>query len=102
MPIRYYNEPLPTMTDANGNPISVSKYPFYRADKGDTVFLHGYGRPDNKKSFCGDGKVILYFISDDDMKEKNWKEIVDYQIYDYKITLTENELDETHWIYNLR
>jgi RHS repeat-associated protein len=47
---------------------------------------------------CKDKKLRIFFIKEEIMREHSWEEICSKQLYEKKITLTEEELQQNNWV----
>jgi hypothetical protein len=88
--------------DQYGNEMEFPKFPFYRVDPGDSSYFRGYGNLKRPRIHCKEGKLNLFFISEEDMRERTWAEIVEYQIYSHKYSLSQKELDSLNWVVDFR
>ena len=74
-------------------------YPNYRIEKdsiGYVIFREK--KVEHAIKRCKDHKLRLFFISESTMRNYSWEEICKHNLYEKKLTLTEEELKENDWI----
>ena len=86
--------------DQHGNKKQFPKFPRYRLDPGDTALFPGYGTLNKPRIRCKGGKLNLFFISEMDMRTRTWEDISREQIYSYKHSFSQKELDSLGWLVN--
>lgn len=86
--------------DKLGNPIFSSiVQPGYRIDAYDVGKKMIWGTRNNPEFPDGVKEITLFFITEKTMRENNWRQIYDGQLYESKVTLTEDELKSKCWRY---
>lgn len=86
--------------DEFGNKKNGKFYPNDRLEPSDTAFFGGYGKnPKKPKIICEKGRLNLFFISESDMRDRTWEEISRDQIYSYKRSFSQKELDSLNWVF---
>lgn len=84
--------------DSEGNKINDTLfYPNYRINAHSHGSIGVWGSPKQPMLFCNDKKIRLYFITEEIMRTKNWKEICQSQIYQRMMILTQSQLDVLNW-----
>lgn len=87
------------MLDALGNPIkSGFVSPEYRINAYDLGSLVIGGSAENPSLLCKENIVTLFFIKEKTMRSYDWKEIYKKQIFEKKVTITKEELENNNWI----
>lgn len=94
------------MKDAYGNSVEPRfATPSYRINAYDIGSLKGglegrlWNTSSKKRLPCKENKMTLYFITEKTMRNYDWGDIHRNQLYVKKITLTEDELVKTNWLY---
>ena len=94
------------MKDAYGNSVEPQfTSPSYRINAYDIGSLKGglegklWNTSPKKRLSCKENKITLFIITEKTMRNYDWKDIYKNQLYAKKITLTEDELVKTNWLY---
>jgi hypothetical protein len=96
----YFDNDNKSMQDAAGNPLqSGFTSPEYRINAYEVGSLHISGSRKKPHLPCEGIDVTLFFITEKTMRNYDWEEIYEHQLFIKKITLTEEELENTNWIY---
>ena len=88
------------MKDVLGNPIEphfVS--PDYRINAYYSGSIAIWGTPYNPSLPCDEKKATLFFITEKTMRNYDWEEIYENQMFVKKVILTEEELKNMNWKY---
>lgn len=83
--------------DECGNRMRDTIAPNYRVNAYSWGTLSGFGNAENPKITCGNNKLRLYFIKEATMRTKSWKEIYKGQLYEKKMVLTQQQLNNLCW-----
>jgi hypothetical protein len=100
------------ITDVFGETIRTGLDTTYTFDSGVSVYLSnrieaeaityisfpGTHRDIFTRKICTDGKLRLFIISENIVRQYGWEEICSKQLYEKKITLTEEELQQNNWV----
>lgn len=84
-------------TDASGRTMKDTIAPSYRINAYSWGNITGLGAIEKPVTACRDHKLRLYFIKETTMRTKTWEEICQSELYEKKITLTQQELDSMGW-----
>jgi hypothetical protein len=82
---------------SNYNKSDSLKYPNYRIEKDSLGCIAFSGRKEHIAKKCKDKKLRFFFINESVMKENTWAEICKYQLFEKKITLSEEDLKKMNW-----
>ena len=58
-----------------------------------------WGKPKEPVWRCGKNDATIFFITEKTMRDHEWKEIHQKQLFVRKIRLTEKELVKKNWLY---
>jgi hypothetical protein len=84
-------------TDASGHKIKDTIAPSYRINAYSWGSIGGLGTPNKQETECKDNKLKLYFIKEITMRTKTWEEICKDQLYEKRVILTQQQLDNLNW-----
>lgn len=84
-------------TDECGNKMRDTSSPNYRINAYSYGTISGFGSPEKRQTQCTDNKLRLYFIKEITMRAKTWEEIYKNQLYEKKMILTQEQLNNLCW-----
>ncbi len=88
------------MEDLNGDTIKPHFIsPDYRINAYSYGVLNIGGNQKQQQLQCKEKVVTLFFIAEKTMRDYSWEEICSKQMFDKKIILTEEELENNDWVY---
>jgi hypothetical protein len=88
------------MEDAQGNPIKPGfSSPEYRINAFTFGSITIWGSRDHPRLPCDENIVTLFFIPEKTMRNYEWEEIYENQMFVQKTTLTKEELENSNWKY---
>lgn len=84
--------------DEKGNKIEDTIiYPNYRINAYSFGSIGVWGSPKKPRLPCDNKEIKLYFIKEAIIRTKEWKEICNKQLYENKMTLSEEKLNASGW-----
>ena len=88
------------MEDAQGNSIEpLFLSPEYRINAHTYGSMAIWGTPNNPRLPCDENIITLFFIPEKTMRNYEWEEIYENQMFVKRVIITEEELKKSNWVY---